>query len=249
VVVEGLVKKFRRIPRRTLKGAILDRWMRPGGQGSGEYRAVDDLSFRVAPGECLGVIGQNGCGKSTLLKVLCGILLPDQGSVRVEGRIAPLIELEAGFHPDLTGRENVFLNASILGFPRRETQRRLGEILDFAGMGEFIDTPVKFYSSGMKARLGFSVAVHVDAEILLVDEVLEVGDAIFQPMCYRKIADLKGAGSSIIFVSHSLGSVAKICDRTLWIAGGKSRRLGPTAEVVAAYQQAMTEAGAAGSRA
>ncbi|MCB0185349.1 MAG: ABC transporter ATP-binding protein, partial [Caldilineaceae bacterium] len=179
------------------------------------HLAVNDVSFALEPGEALGVIGPNGAGKTTILKLLSGVTHPTSGQIAINGRFSALIELGAGFHPDLSGRENIFLNGTILGMPRAEIQRRFDQIVDFAGIGPFLDTPVKRYSSGMYARLGFSIAAHVDPDVLLVDEVLAVGDYAFQQKCYAHMEMLRRQGTSLIFVSHNMEAVRRVCDRGL----------------------------------
>jgi lipopolysaccharide transport system ATP-binding protein len=185
-----------------------------------EFWALKDVSFEVKPGEALGIIGVNGSGKSTTLKLLSRILRPDKGKIEVKGRIGALIELGAGFHGDLTGKENVFLNASILGLTNYKIREKYDEIVDFAELHEFMDTPVKWYSSGMFARLGFSIAVHTSPEVLLVDEVLSVGDVGFQRKCFDKMKDFKNQGITIVFVSHNLNSIASLCDRVILLSKG-----------------------------
>jgi ABC-2 type transport system ATP-binding protein len=194
---------------------------RAGRRHREDYWALNDVSVQIRAGSTLGLIGHNGSGKSTLLKVIGGIIQPTSGEVRQRGRVAALLELGAGFHPDLTGRENVYLNASLLGLTRDETASRFAEILDFSGIGDFIDTQVKFYSSGMYVRLAFAVAVHTDPDILLVDEVLAVGDEAFQKKCMDKIEAFQKEGRSIIFVSHALGQIEELCDRVLLLDHGK----------------------------
>lgn len=194
---------------------------RAGRRHREDYWALNDISVQIRAGSTLGLIGHNGSGKSTLLKAIGGIIQPTSGTVRQRGRVAALLELGAGFHPDLTGRENVFLNASLLGLTQGETEDRFAEILDFSGVGDFIDTQVKFYSSGMYVRLAFAVAVHTDPDILLVDEVLAVGDEQFQKKCLDKIASFQQEGRSIIFVSHALGQIEDLCDRVLLLDHGK----------------------------
>ncbi len=200
-----------------------------------EMWALRDVSFRIGRGEVVAFIGSNGAGKSSLLKLVSGILAPTEGAVRVNGRISGLLELGAGFHPDLTGRENVYLNGSILGLDRREVDRLFPAIVRFAEMEAFIDMPVKHYSSGMYMRLGFAVAIHSKPDILLVDEVLAVGDAAFQAKCLNRILDLKKRGATILFVSHDLDSVRKLCNRAIWIDRSRVRAEGPPAQVIAAY--------------
>lgn len=191
------------------------------GQGWSEpFYALRDVTFSIAHGETVGMIGRNGSGKSTLLKLIAGVMAPTAGDVRVSGRVSPLIELGAGFHPDLTGRENVILNGCILGMSGREVRERFGEIVSFAELWDFIDTPVKRYSSGMYMRLGFSVAVHSEPGVLLVDEVLSVGDAHFQDKCLAKMHEFQSQGVTIVVVSHSMDLVEKFCERVLLIDGG-----------------------------
>ena len=201
--------------------------------------ALRDVSFEIQRGEAFGIIGPNGAGKTTLLKLLSRVTRQTEGNIVVDGRVAALIELGAGFHPDLTGRENVYLNGSILGLSRKDISQRFDEIVDFAEIEPFIDTPVKRYSSGMYARLGFAVAAHVDAELLLVDEVLAVGDASFQAKCYRRMKSLRDNGSTVVLVSHQIPLVQRVCDRVLLLAGGKVSALGPTEEVVSAYYHTL----------
>lgn len=194
---------------------------RAGRRHREDYWALNDVTVQIRAGSTIGLIGHNGSGKSTLLKVIGGIIQPTTGDVRQRGRVAALLELGAGFHPDLTGRENVFLNASLLGLTQEQTEARFSEILDFSGVGDFIDTQVKFYSSGMYVRLAFAVAVHTDPDILLVDEVLAVGDEQFQKKCLDKIRSFQEEGRSIIFVSHALGQIEDLCDRVLLLDHGK----------------------------
>jgi homopolymeric O-antigen transport system ATP-binding protein len=211
-----------------------------------ELWALEDVSFEVEQGEVLGVIGRNGAGKSTLLKVLTRITTPTRGRVEIRGRVGSLLEVGTGFHPELTGRENIYLNGAILGMKRREIQRKLPEMVEFSGVEAFLDTPVKRYSSGMYVRLAFSVAAHLEPEILLVDEVLAVGDAEFQARCLGRMEDFGATGRTVLFVSHNMQAVAQLCDRVLLMEHGKVVRDGPAAEVVAHYLQ--TSAGAGASR-
>ncbi len=204
--------------------------------------AVDDVSFSILPGEALGIIGPNGAGKTTILKILSNVTHPSQGEVHVNGRLSALIELGAGFHPDLTGRENVFLNGIILGMRRSEIASRFDEIVQFAGIGDYLDTPVKRYSSGMYARLGFAIAAHVDPDVLLVDEVLAVGDYAFQQKCYARMEDLRSNGTSLILVSHNLEAVRRVCDRGLVMYGGQAVFQGSTNDSVVAYSDAIRNA-------
>ncbi|MEZ4731856.1 MAG: ABC transporter ATP-binding protein [Caldilineaceae bacterium] len=214
------------------------------GQTNDAYHtAVDDVSFALEPGEALGVIGPNGAGKTTILKLLAGVTHPTAGAITINGRFSALIELGAGFHPDLTGRENIFLNGTILGMTKAEIQQRYDQIVDFAGISAFLDTPVKRYSSGMYARLGFSIAAHVDPDVLLVDEVLAVGDYAFQQKCYAHMDLLRRQqGTSLIFVSHNMEAVRRVCDRGLVMYRGKNIFQGSAGEAVIAYSDAVRQA-------
>jgi lipopolysaccharide transport system ATP-binding protein len=203
--------------------------------------ALRQLSLQVAPGESVGLIGHNGAGKTTVLRLLAGITRPTHGRVRTKGRVASLINLGAGFHPELTGRENIYLNGVILGLSRREVQARYEAIVEFADLGAYIDTPLKRYSSGMFARLGFAVAAHVDPDVLLVDEVLSVGDVAFQDRSIRKMLSFRDSGQAILFVSHNLSAIEMMCQRTIWLDHGQVRLAGPTAEVVRSYLDAVDE--------
>jgi ABC-type polysaccharide/polyol phosphate transport system ATPase subunit len=206
---------------------------------SREFWALKDVSFTVERGEALGIIGLNGAGKSTILKLLYNITAPSKGEIRIRGKLSALIEVSSGFHPELTGRENVYLNGSLLGMRRREIRDKLDSIVDFSGVGGFIDSPVKRYSSGMYLRLGFSIAAHLDPDILLLDEVLAVGDAAFQAKCIQRIAQLRKEGTTIVFVSHNLGAVDSLCDRTLLIKEGQIHKSGATHEVISAYEDLL----------
>ncbi|MGC8958962.1 MAG: ABC transporter ATP-binding protein [Chloroflexia bacterium] len=198
-------------------------------------KALDNISLHIGHGESVGLIGPNGAGKTTILKLLAGITKPSSGTIRTCGRVSSLIELGAGFHPDLTGRENIYLNATILGLPRRQIQRRFDAIVDFSELEHFLDTPVKRYSSGMYCRLGFSVAAFVDPDILLVDEVLAVGDAAFQAKCLKRMSELRAAGTTIIFVTHSLGYLQRLCQRAIFLYRGQVQADGITSEVIRTY--------------
>ena len=206
------------------------------------FWAVEDVSFEVNPGEALGIIGRNGAGKSTVLKLLTRILKPTRGRCVVTGRAGSLIEVAAGFHPDLTGRENVYLQGAIMGMRRDEIATRFDEIVDFAGLEEFVDTPVKRYSSGMNARLGFSIAAHLNPDVLLIDEVLAVGDRAFQQKCYDRMKEFRRRGVAIVFVSHHLPVVAQQCTQALLLERGKSVRIGAPRDVIAAYTTAAAAA-------
>lgn len=209
--------------------------------GEGDFWALRELSLEVKAGEALGIIGPNGAGKSTTLKILSGIMRPDRGSVVVRGRLRALIEVAAGFHPDLTGRENIFLNGAILGMPADEVAKKLDRIVDFSGIESFLETPVKRYSSGMMARLGFSVAAHMDPEVLLVDEILSVGDLAFQKKCYGYMESLADRGVAVIFISHNMASITRLCPRTLVLDGGAVRFMGDTNAAQAAYFSLLEE--------
>ena len=213
-----------------------------------DFWAVRDVSFEVARGEAVGVIGRNGAGKSTILKLLTGITAPTAGEIVIRGRLAALIELGSGFHPELTGRENAYLSGSMLGLRRREITDKLPRIAEFAGIGDFLDAPVKFYSSGMFVRLGFAIAAHLEPDVLLVDEVLAVGDAEFQARCLGRIEDLKRQGVTLIIVSHDLGAIEQLCDRVLLLDHGSIIASGNSSEIVTAYQR-LAAGGAAPSAA
>jgi lipopolysaccharide transport system ATP-binding protein len=200
-----------------------------------EFWALEDVSFEVHRGEAFGIVGHNGAGKSTLLKLLSRIMKPTSGTFEVVGRLSALIEVTAGFHPDLTGRENIFLNGAILGMGRREIEAKFDEIVEFSGLSEFIDTPVKRYSSGMNARLGFSVASHVNPEVLIVDEVLSVGDNVFQQACMERMHSVIEAGATVVFVSHNLKALSELCQRALLLEHGKVVTIGRTDEVLRHY--------------
>lgn len=209
--------------------------------------ALRDIDLDVAPGTALGVVGSNGAGKSTLLKVLAGIIPPDSGTVETGGKVVSLLELGAGFHPDFSGRENIILNASIHGMSRREVERRIDAIVSFAELEQFIDAPVRTYSSGMYMRLGFAVAAELDPDILLLDEVLAVGDAAFQQKCLGRIAAFQRKGVTIVLVSHSAAAIEHTCDRAIWISGGVLMRDGHPAEVLEAYNRGLASIGQTGS--
>ena len=200
-----------------------------------EFWALRDISFEVKRGEALGIIGHNGAGKSTILKILSRIMKPTKGNMAVNGRLSALIEVSAGFHQDLTGRENIFLNGTILGMTKREVESKLDQIIAFSGIEEFIDTPVKHYSSGMYARLGFSVAAHINPDVLIVDEVLSVGDYVFQRKCLDRMREVISNGAAVLFVSHNLKSVAEFCHRCLLLERGQMVTIGHTQEVISSY--------------
>jgi ABC-type polysaccharide/polyol phosphate transport system ATPase subunit len=214
--------------------------LRTGHAPGEDFWALRDVDFEIQPGESVGIIGPNGAGKSTVLKILAGILRPSDGAVRVRGRLAALIEVGAGFHADLTGRENIHLNGVIMGMSRGEVARKLDSIVEFAGLERFLDTPVKRYSSGMYARLGFSIAAHVEPEVLLVDEVLSVGDAAFRIRCLERMRELVDAGTTLVLVTHDLEQMQAICRRTIVFEGGRIRFAGEPGEAVGQYLRAMS---------
>ena len=199
------------------------------------FFALSDVSFSVGRGEVLGIVGSNGAGKSTLLKVIAGILTPTSGELRVKGRVVPMLELGSGFDDDLTGRENIFLNGAILGYSEQFLRERFDEIVEFSGLYDFLDVPVRNYSSGMVMRLAFSIASMVEPDVLIVDEILAVGDARFQEKSYTRMLELMHRGTAVLLVSHDLGQIRRLCDRVLWLEGGRVRRLGDTQEVCDAY--------------
>ena len=233
IIVDSVSKNFRLYHERNryIKAAIL-RGRRARYE---EFWALEDVSFEVEHGSTLGLIGSNGSGKSTMLKCLTGIYRPDKGRITVNGNIAALLELGSGFHPELSGRENIYLNAAILGLSKKDAQRQFDSIVEFAGLERFIDTAVKNYSSGMQIRLGFSIAAHVEPEILLIDEVLTVGDQTFQRKSSEKIEQFRREGRTIVVVSHSLASVQQLCKEVIWLEKGHMMMRGPAAEVISAY--------------
>lgn len=208
-----------------------------------ERRVLKDISFTVRKGEAIGLIGENGCGKSTILKLLSRIMYPDSGKIEINGRVSALIELGAGFHPDMSGRENIYTNAAIFGLNRAEIERRLQTIIDFSELGEYIDNPVRTYSSGMYMRLAFSVAINVNADVLLIDEILAVGDMAFQAKCFNKLREIKNAGTTIVIVSHALSQIEQICECSYWISEGKVREQGAPRDVHPLYMNYMTHKG------
>lgn len=241
VQVDGLWKKYCKDLRRSLNYGIRDLGHEIFGQPVGcelrkkEFWALRDVSFELRRGECLGLIGANGAGKSTLLKVLSGLVKPTQGTVRVKGRMQALIELGAGFHQVLTGRENIFINAAVLGIPREYVIKKLDEIIDFAEIGDSIDAPVQSYSSGMRVRLGFAIALHMDPDIILIDEVLAVGDARFQRKARAAMDKMLARDMAVVFVSHNMHQVLSITDRVIWLDMGGVTMTGKTSEVAQAY--------------
>ncbi|AYF98334.1 ABC transporter ATP-binding protein [Protaetiibacter intestinalis] len=233
--VVDVSKKFRLYKERnqSIKSAVMRRRV----SEHEDFWALRDVSMQISQGETFGLVGDNGSGKSTLLKCMAKILYPDKGSISMNGRVAALLEVGSGFHPELSGRENVYLNGSILGMTRKEVDRKFDDIVDFSGVREFIDQPVKNYSSGMYVRLGFSVAINVEPDILLVDEVLAVGDESFQAKCGEKFAQFRREGRTVVIVSHALGTLAEMCDRAAWIQHGDLKAVGAPDEVISQYRE------------
>lgn len=236
ICFQDVVQRFRLIQERpdTLREAFAHLFRKQVSYH--DFEALKGVSFVIREGEMVAIIGRNGSGKSTILKIIAGVYRSTAGVVRVSGKVAALIELGAGFHPDLTGRENIVLNGLLLGLSKREIQSREQQIMDFAELGDFIDSPVKQYSSGMFMRLGFAVATEIDPDVLLIDEILAVGDAAFQKKCSARIDDFRGRGKTIILVSHNLSAVRQLCHRALMIDGGVLSADGPTDEVIARYE-------------
>ncbi|HEY0773163.1 MAG TPA: ABC transporter ATP-binding protein, partial [Nocardioidaceae bacterium] len=228
IIVKDVSKRFTMQYSRTIKQMSIALLRRQ--KLSDTFLAVDDVSFTVEQGESIGLMGLNGSGKSTLLKLVSGVMRPDEGTVRTRGKIAGLIAAGAGFHPQLTGRENLYLNAAILGMSEAETKRKFEQIVDFASIGKFLDTPVGHYSSGMSARLGFAVAAHAESDIFIADEALSVGDRPFKRKCIARMEEIKKEGRTLFYVSHAPGSVRKMCDRALVLVDGKLGFDGPVAE-------------------
>jgi lipopolysaccharide transport system ATP-binding protein len=245
IELQGICKRFRAHgsrPANTLKSAVLELLRGRGQQRVRErFAALHDIDLTVQAGQTLGIIGANGSGKSTLLKLVAGIYRPDGGTIRVRGRVAPLIELGAGFHPELTGRENVVINGIILGLSQREVRRRLDAIVEFAGMREFIDAPARTYSSGMYMRLGFAVAAHLDPDVVLIDEVLAIGDEAFARKCADRFAEFRRIGKTIVMVGHEAATVERWCDEAVWLDQGTIRAAGAPHKVIDLYRQAMSE--------
>ena len=233
ISVNSLSKNFRLYHERNryIKAALL-RGRRAKYE---EFWALSDVSFEVAHGATLGIIGSNGSGKTTMLKCLTGIYTPDKGRIRIDGKVAALLELGAGFHPELTGSENIYLNGAILGMTKRDVQSRFSSIVEFAGLERFIDTPVKNFSSGMVVRLGFAIASHVEPKILLIDEILSVGDQDFQRKSSEKIEEFRREGRTIVVVSHSLGLVQQLCKEVIWLEKGQIKQVGVAADVISSY--------------
>ncbi len=253
ICVEGLSKRYR-IGQRERYLALRDvltrsvtfpfRWLlgrraASNGDSPAHIWALKDVSFEIRQGEVVGIIGRNGAGKSTLLKILARVTKPTGGFAEVRGRMGTLLEVGTGFHPELTGRENVFLSGAILGMSKAEIHRKFDEIVAFADVEKFIDTPLKHYSSGMQMRLAFAVAAHLEPEILLVDEVLSVGDLEFQKKCLGKMGEVAGSGRTVLFVSHQMNQIRRLCERVVWLDGGRVRQFGPTEQVLGAYEEMM----------
>ncbi|WP_368503222.1 ABC transporter ATP-binding protein [Alkalihalophilus sp. As8PL] len=235
IEVKNVNKLFKKPYDKTLKGRLIS--MMRKEKINEQYQALDDVTFSVEKGEGYAIIGKNGAGKSTLFKVISGVIYPDKGSVELNGTIMPLIELSAGLSRDLSGIENIKLNCAIYGLKKDKIEEILPKIVEFAELEDYIDVPIKFYSSGMKARLGFSIAVHIETDIILVDEVLAVGDKDFKEKCYNKMIELKKEGKTIVIVSHSLRPLKKICDRALVLKRGKVQAIGEINEMISMYEK------------
>ena len=246
IEIEGVSKRYelgeRSEPYRTIREAITSALRRGGGSRKrAELWALRDVDLAIEEGDVIGVIGRNGAGKSTLLKVVCRITEPTAGVARTHGRVGALLEVGTGFHPELTGREKVFLNGAILGMSRRDITRRFDEIVSFSGVERFLDTPLKRYSSGMYLRLAFAVAAHLEPDILVVDEVLAVGDAEFQEKCLGRMSELRGEGRTVVFVSHDLGAIGRLCDRAVWLEEGRVRADGRVRPVLDSYLRSVAQ--------
>ena len=239
VRVNNVSKKFRMYHERnqTLKSTI----MRGRRSVHEDFWALKDVTFDVPQGSTFGLIGSNGSGKSTLLKCLASIYFPNEGTISHKGKLAAMLEVGSGFHAELSGRDNIFLNGSILGMSKKDITSKFDEIVDFSGVEQFIDQPVKNYSSGMFVRLGFAIAINVNPDILVVDEVLAVGDQEFQDKCYQKFQDLREAGRTVILVSHSMDTVERMCDRAAWISGGTLQAVGDAQTTIQAYKDSLRQ--------
>lgn len=235
ISIKNVSKKFHKQNQKTFKELIPA--LIGGRKAIDSFWALKNVDFSINKGETFGVIGPNGSGKSTLLKLIAGVTQPTKGKIESVGKIAPLIELGAGFHPELTGRENVYLNGIILGMSRNEVNENFSKIVDFAEIWDFIDQPVKHYSSGMYLRLAFSVAVHTSPDILLIDEILAVGDSKFQKKCFKRMQEFKNQGVTIVYISHNLDSVINFCDRVLLLEYGKMKQLGAAQKIVEKYEK------------
>jgi lipopolysaccharide transport system ATP-binding protein len=240
----GLIKRYY-VGTRRHADRLSDLFSRARGRGAGEeFRALDDVSFEIMYGDAVGIVGGNGAGKSTLLKILSRVMRPSAGTAELHGRLASLLEVGTGFHPELTGRDNIYMSGIILGMTRTEVSRRFDDIVAFAGIDRFLDTPIKWYSSGMQTRLGFAVAAHLEAEILLIDEVLAVGDAAFQKRCLAKMREVASGGRTVLFISHDMDSVQKLCNRAIWLDKGRVRANSPDVKTVTTAYLEATGAGA-----
>jgi ABC-type polysaccharide/polyol phosphate transport system ATPase subunit len=237
---DGVSKYFYRHAGRVLLRNHVEDWFR--GDHKERFYALKDISFRLDLGENLALVGSNGAGKSTLLSLIAGLAEPDSGRIRVNGRIGALLQLGSGFHPDLTGIENIRLNAALLGLGRKRTAELFDQIVEFSGIGDFVNEPLRTYSSGMMMRLAFSVAVHLDPDILIIDEVLAVGDSAFQVKCTEKLEEHKRSGKTLLFVTHAVGAVQRLCDRAIWLDHGQLMADGPAAEVASAYEGRLAAA-------
>lgn len=237
--VEHVSKKFKLYYDRPL--TLKERIIRGSKGAYKEFYALTDISFQVKKGSTVGLIGQNGCGKSTLLKIINRTMFPETGKVEVKGKVASLIELGAGFHPELSGRENIYTNATVFGITKEEIEKRIPQIIKFSELEEFIDNPLRTYSSGMYARLAFSVAIHVDADVLLVDEILGVGDMNFQAKCADKIYEMREKGTTIVIVTHDMGTIDQLCDYAIWLNHGKKIAEGEPKEIQKKYMEFMAK--------
>lgn len=241
ICVENISKKYNRGANEHFKYGALEIFnelvgaKRNAALREGDFYAVDDVSFNLYPGESIALVGRNGCGKSTTLRMLAGLIKPDAGRIIVDGKVQALIALGAGFNPALSGRDNIRNAAAVAGMGKRETEKAFGEIIEFAELGDFIDSPVSYYSSGMYARLGFSVAIHLNPDIMLIDEILGVGDYAFQNKCFKKMQELKSRGITIVLVSHSHTKVVQMCERAIWLERGRIRKIGNSNDVVNEY--------------
>ena len=235
ITIQNVSKEFKLVYDKpfTLKERLVF-WNKKNSR-VGRHQVLKGVSLKIKKGETVALIGVNGSGKSTLLKLMTRIIYPTEGTIKIDGKLTSLLELGAGFHPDFTGRENIYFNASIFGLTATEIDKRVGEIIEFSELGNFIDSPVRTYISGMYMRLAFSVAIYVDAEILLIDEILAVGDQHFQDKCFEKLRQLKDSGKTIVIVSHSLGAVKELCDRAVWIYDGEIRMDGASEKVIKEY--------------
>lgn len=241
IVVENVSKSFKIYSDKgySLRDKLLF-WKRNRYE---ELKVLKDISFSIKKGEAVGLIGHNGCGKSTTLKMLTRIMYPNSGKITMNGRVSSLLELGAGFHPDMSGIENIYINASIFGLNKKEINKRLNDIINFAELGDFLNNPVRTYSSGMYMRLAFAVAINVDADILLIDEILAVGDAKFRDKCLKKLKEIKEQGTTIVLVSHSLGQIESFCNRTIWLHNGQICKDGTPKEVHKEYLDFMNGKG------